>query len=78
MAILASSEGWKLIGPKPIQRRAPLTTMPTCGISTAISKTSVMTNSQGAMRSHQSMRTWNAIRAVSSDRPIQVAWRTTK
>ena len=34
--------------PSEIQRRAPFTPLPTCGISTAISSTSEATNSQGA------------------------------
>jgi hypothetical protein len=34
--------------PSEIQRRAPLTPLPTCGISTAISRISDTTNSHGA------------------------------
>ena len=64
-ANLASSEGWKFMMPSDSQRRAPLTTMPTCGISTATSRTMETTNNQGATRSQVAMDTWNASSATT-------------
>ena len=66
------------MGPSAIQRRAPLTTLPTCGISTAISSASETTNSHGAAFSHQSMRTWKAINAATNAMPIHIACLKTK
>ena len=51
MANLDSSDGWKFITPSGNQRRAPYTTLPTCGIKTMTSSTSEITNNQGAQRS---------------------------
>ena len=51
--ILASSDGWKVIGPNASQRRAPLTSTPTPGTSTATSRQSETTRISGpATRSH--------------------------
>ena len=47
-----NSDGWKLVIPNGIQRRAPLTPLPTPGISTNISSTKANANMAGAKRSH--------------------------
>ena len=45
------------MGPMDSQRRAPFTTLPTPGMSTATSNSNAPTNSQGARRSHTFMGT---------------------
>ena len=64
-ANLATSDGWKPMGPNDSQRRAPLTTLPTPGMSTAISSTRANTKSHGAMRSHTAMGIWKASSAAT-------------
>ena len=68
MASLASSEGWKFMTPSGSQRRAPLTPLPTCGISTIISSASAMTKILGAWRSQKLTGTITVIHPAS--RPI--------
>ena len=64
-ANLASSDGWKLMGPSASQRRAPLTTLPTPGTSTTISISRAAPKSQGASRSQVRMGIWNASSAAT-------------
>ena len=54
------------MGPKDSQRRAPLTTLPMPGNSTAASSSSDRANNQGATRSHTRMGTWNASSAATN------------
>ncbi|MNT56746.1 hypothetical protein D3C72_1940740 [compost metagenome] len=60
------------------QRRAPLTTLPTPGISTAISSNKATTNSQGAARSHSAIGIWNASSATTKPITRYMAWRARK
>ena len=64
--------------PSTIQRRAPLTPLPTCGISTSISSSSEATNSQGATFSQVATGTWNASSAATKASAMKAAWRTRK
>ena len=43
-----TSDGWKVSGPSAIQRRAPLTSRPTPGMSTRTSSPTPAMNSHGA------------------------------
>ncbi len=64
--------------PRLSQRRAPLTTVPTCGTSTKISKNSDSKNSPRAWRSHSAMGTWNASSAATNAITRAKMWRTRK
>src|SRR2546427_1104817 len=77
-ANLASSDGWKFMMPSDSQRRAPLTTVPTCGISTATSRTRDTRKSLRAMRSQVAMDTWKASSAPTKAMPMDMAWRIRK
>ena len=65
---------------KPIgsQRRAPLTLMPMCGISTATSSSSEATKSQGAARSQVVIGTWKASSAATKAITIEATCRVRK
>ena len=54
--ILASSDGWKVSGPKASQRRAPFTSTPTPGMSTATSRASETTRISGPATRSQAGR----------------------
>jgi len=60
------------------QRRAPLTTRPTCGTSTATNSRIDNMNSQGAARSQVFIGTWNASNAVTKAMATNIAWRNAK
>ncbi|MNT99297.1 hypothetical protein D3C72_2421130 [compost metagenome] len=77
-ANLATSDGWKPTGPMDSQRRAPLTTLPTPGISTATSSSSAATKSQGAARSQSFMGTWKASSAATKPTTRYIMWRVRK
>ncbi|MNR41910.1 hypothetical protein D3C85_1603600 [compost metagenome] len=64
--------------PSDNQRRAPLTTVPTCGISTATSSTSDTRNSLRAMRSQVAIDTWKASSAPTNAMAIDMLWRSRK
>ena len=70
-----SSDGCRLIMPSEIQRRAPSTTLPMPGISTATSSSSPSTNSHGAAFCQRWIGIANA--KVAAARPIisTKAWR---
>ena len=57
VANFANSEGWKLVMPSDIQRRAPLTPLPMKGIYTNANSTSDNTNMGRAAFSQVSMGT---------------------
>ncbi len=78
MASLASSDGWKFMTPSGIQRRAPLTPLPTCGTSTSASSTSEAANSHGATFSQAFIGTCSATTAHSSATAIDSTWRVRK
>src|SRR5260370_1281966 len=77
-ANLGSSDGWKFMMPSDSQRRARLTTGPTCGISTATSRTRDTRKSLRAMRSQVAMDTWKASSAPTKAMPMDMAWRIRK
>lgn len=77
-ATLASSEGWKFMMPSDNQRRAPFTTVPTCGISTAISSKMEAIKSQGAQCSQTFIGIWKASTAATKPRPTLIRWRWKK
>ncbi|MNV18048.1 hypothetical protein D3C71_1088600 [compost metagenome] len=66
------------MGPMDNQRRAPLTTLPTPGISTAISSSNATTNNHGAARSHSAIGTWKASKATTNPITRYIAWRVRK
>ena len=78
MPSLASSLGWKFISPIGSQRRAPLTSSPTFGTSTATSSASETTKHQGAYFSHMLTGTCSASNAATKPRPSDMAWRVRK
>ena len=47
---LAISETWTLMGPTPIQRMLPFTSLPTPGINTATKRPIAASNSKGPAR----------------------------
>ena len=59
-------------------RRAPLTPLPTCGMSTAISSANEATNSQGAICSHLAIGICSAISAATNEIAIHIMWRSRK
>ena len=78
MANLASSEGWKFITPSGNQRRAPLTPLPTPGMSTTTSSTKATKTKMGTSRSHR--RRGTAVTTAAVLRPMTMAstWRLKK
>ena len=78
MPSLASSLGWKFISPIGSQRRAPLTSRPTLGISTATSSASDTTKHQGAHFSHTLTGTCSASSPATKPRPSDSACRVRK
>ncbi len=64
--------------PSEIQRRAPFTTTPTCGTSTATSSRMERMNSLRAMRSQVFIEIWKASSAPTKPTPSAITWRSTK
>ena len=64
--------------PNGIQRRAPLTPLPTPGIKTKINKTNAKANMAGAKRSQTLRGTLNANMPIAKAMAIDKAWRTKK
>ena len=75
---MASSDGWKFMMPRAIQRRAPFTPLPMPGTSTATSSRIETRNSQGAHFSQTLMGTWNASSAATVPMSSENMWRDRK
>src|SRR5262252_4448182 len=73
-----NSEGCRLISPSDSQRRAPLTSRPTPGMSTRMSRTTVITNSHGAARCHRRTGIWKTIMPARTLAPRKAACRNRK
>jgi hypothetical protein len=78
MASLASSLGWKFISPSGIQRRAPLTTLPTPGISTSHQQHQRDHEDQGACFSQKAIRHLQRQQPATKPMPIDMACRVRK
>ncbi len=73
-----NSEGCTLATPNEIQRREPLTLLPTPGISTSTRSTAPAMNSHGASFCHALTGTWNATSAATRPTVTNAAWRARK
>src|SRR5918998_479543 len=73
---LASSEGWKLVKPRSIQARDPLSSIPMPGTSTATSRTAATTSPTGAQR--RTSPTGSRTATSSATRPMtaKTTWST--
>jgi hypothetical protein len=78
MPSLASSLGWKLSRPSGIQRRAPLTPLPTCGTSTVSSSIIASAKIHGAHFSQTAIGTCTVASAHTMPMPMKAAWRVRK
>src|SRR4030095_10473506 len=73
-----NSEGCTLITASEIQRRDPLTDLPTCGTSTSTSSTAPAMNRYGASFCHARSGIWNATDAAARPAATNIAWRARK
>ena len=72
------SDGCMFVMPSGIQRRAPFTPLPMCGISTMTSISSAMRKSFGAYLSHADTGILNATIAPTIAVVTEIRWRTRK
>ncbi len=70
------SDGCMFVMPSGIQRRAPFTPLPTCGISTITSASSASRKSFGAYLSHVEIGMRNDTMPITEPITTKMIWRT--